>query len=227
MTGALQPSGRATTADGIGIAYYDLGGSGPLLLLAHATGFCGAVLAPMAGHLTDRFRCIGFDMRGHGASDRPPGDDFDWHGFAADILGVVDHLGLERPSGFGHSCGGAALLLAEEARPGTFGGLYCFEPIVFPSDTPLSPTVDGNPLAAGALRRRESFGSREEALANFSCKAPFDQLHPEALAAYVDNGFEPVRTGSGSAAGGRTSPGSMPTASPTTPSPTWARSGVR
>ena len=100
--------------------------------------------------------------------------------------------GLDRPCGFGHSCGGAALLLAEEARPGTFAGLYCFEPVIYPGDDPLAPTFEGNPLAAGALRRREAFGSRREAIANFAGKAPFDRLDPDALAAYVDNGFAPV-----------------------------------
>jgi pimeloyl-ACP methyl ester carboxylesterase len=191
----MAPAGRATAPDGVGVAYYDLGGEGPPLLVAHATGFCGPVLAPLAAYLRARFRCIALDERGHGASDPPPGDDFDWHGFAADVLAVLRHLELERPWGFGHSCGGAALLLAEEARPGTFAALYCFEPVVYPGDDPLAPTIEGNPLAAGALRRREEFGSRREAIANFAGKAPFDRLHPDALAAYVDNGFTPVEEG--------------------------------
>jgi pimeloyl-ACP methyl ester carboxylesterase len=185
----------ATTPDGVRIAYYDLGGEGPPLLLAHATGFCGPVMAPLAASLAGRFRCFALDERAHGASDPPPGENFDWHGFATDVLAVVDDLGLERPFGFGHSCGGAALLLAEEARPGTFAGLYCFEPVVYPGDDPLAPTTEGNPLAAGALRRREEFGSRREAIANFAGKAPFDRLDPEALAAYVDNGFAPAEGG--------------------------------
>jgi pimeloyl-ACP methyl ester carboxylesterase len=187
----LTPTGRALTADGVAVAYYDLGGSGPVLLLAHATGFCGAVLAPLAERLTDRYRCIAFDERGHGLSERPPGEDFGWYGFAADIAGVIDHLDLDRPFGFGHSCGAAALLLTEQSRPGAFSALYCYEPIIYPDDRPLAPTLESNPLAAGAQRRREVFGSPEEALANFSSKAPFDRLHPEVLAAYVDNGFGP------------------------------------
>jgi pimeloyl-ACP methyl ester carboxylesterase len=189
------PTGTVTTPDGVRIAYYDLGGEGPPLLLAHATGFCGAVLGPLAARLRARFRCFTFDVRAHGASDRPPGEDFDWHGFATDVLALVDQLGLDRPFGFGHSCGGAALLLAEEARPGAFAGLYCFEPVVYPGDVPLAPTVEGNPLAAGALRRRAQFGSRREAIENFAGKAPFDRLDPDVLDAYVDNGFTPVEGG--------------------------------
>jgi pimeloyl-ACP methyl ester carboxylesterase len=189
------PSGTVTTPDGVRIAYYDFGGEGPPLLLAHATGFCGPVLGPLGARLRASFRCFALDERAHGASGPPPDGDFDWHGFATDVLAVLDHLGLERPFGFGHSCGGAALLLAEEARPGAFAGLYCFEPIVYPGDEPLAPTVEGNPLAAGALRRRQEFGSRREAIANFAGKAPFDRVDRAVLDAYVDNGFAPVDGG--------------------------------
>jgi pimeloyl-ACP methyl ester carboxylesterase len=191
----MSPTGRVTTPDGVAVAYYDLGGEGPPLLLAHATGFCGAVLQPLAARLRGHFRCVVFDERAHGASDRPPDGNFDWHGFATDVLAVVDELGLEHARGFGHSAGGAALLLAEEARPETFAALYCYEPVVFPADTPLPPMLEGNPMAAGALRRRSTFASRRQALANFSSKAPFDRLAPEVLAAYVDNGFAPSEDG--------------------------------
>jgi pimeloyl-ACP methyl ester carboxylesterase len=191
----LTPTGRALTADGVVVAYYDLGGTGPVLLLAHATGFCGAVLAPLAQRLSDRYRCIAFDERGHGLSGRPPADDFGWYGFAADIAAVIDHLGLDRPLGLGHSCGAAALLLTEESRPETFSALYCYEPIIYPGDRPPAPSLESNPLAAGARRRREVFASRQEAQANFSSKAPFDRLHPDVLRAYVDNGFEPGEGG--------------------------------
>jgi pimeloyl-ACP methyl ester carboxylesterase len=193
----LTATGRAITADGVGIAYYDLGGSGPPVLLAHATGFCGAVLGPLAERMAGDYRCIAFDERAHGSSDRPPGEDFGWYGFAADVLAVLDHLGLEALAGFGHSCGGAALLLAEQARPGTFTALYCYEPVLYPFDTPLAPTAAGNPLAAGARRRREVFSSPAEARRNFSTKAPFDRLHAEVLTAYVDNGFAPRPEGIG------------------------------
>src|ERR1019366_7532448 len=129
--------GRCSTPGGPGIATYDFGGRGPDLLLVHATGFCAEVFIPMARALGADFHCWGLDLRAHGRSDRPDDGNFDWPGFAADVLAVVDHLGLERPFGFGHSCGGAAVLLAEEARSGVFGSLYCFEPVVYPTPAGL------------------------------------------------------------------------------------------
>lgn len=191
-TSGRQEGLRCVTADGLAIALTDFGGTGPDLLLVHATGFCAAVLEPLAQGLTADFHCWGLDLRGHGHSDRPPDGNFAWSGFALDVLAALDHLGLSQPFAFGHSCGGTSVLLAEEARPGTFAGLYCFEPVVFPIDDPDEDVQPDNPLAVGALKRRETFPSRADALANFSTKPPFSVLDPAALAAYVDGGFELV-----------------------------------
>jgi pimeloyl-ACP methyl ester carboxylesterase len=180
------------TSDGLALAVHDFGGDGPDLLLAHATGLHGLVWAPVVAHLLESFRCVSFDERGHGDSGRPGSGDFHWRGFAADALAVIDALGLDHPYGAGHSCGGAALLLAEEDRPGTFSALWCYEPIVPPEDAPSdrgSAAAEGNHLAAGARRRRESFPSRADAYRNFAAKPPFDGVAPEALRAYVDHGF--------------------------------------
>jgi len=180
------------TKDGVAVAAHDLGGRGPALLMVHATGFAGQVLGPLAKHLGERFRCIAIDSRAHGYSARPLDGDLGWHGFASDIVAVIDGMGLRSPYGFGHSCGGAALLLAEEERPGTFQGLYCYEPVMIPSETPIAVSLGNNPLSAGALRRRAVFPSRAEALANFTTKAPFCNLDPEVLTAYVEHGFTEV-----------------------------------
>jgi pimeloyl-ACP methyl ester carboxylesterase len=123
-----EPSDSFTTPDGVELAVYDFGGTGRDILLVHATGFCAGVLLPLAGALGDRFHCRALDLRGHGRSGRPVDGDFAWSGFATDVLTTVDGLGLDRPVAFGHSCGGASLLLAEQRRPGTLTGLYLFEP---------------------------------------------------------------------------------------------------
>ena len=112
--------GRSTSADGVEIAVYEFGGAGETLLVAHATGFCATMYRPLGAELVDRFRIVALDFRGHGRSARPVrDDDFGWDRMAEDVLAVVERL--DPPiAGFGHSMGGAALLLAEERRPGTF-----------------------------------------------------------------------------------------------------------
>jgi pimeloyl-ACP methyl ester carboxylesterase len=177
----------------VDLAVYDFGGSGPDLLLVHATGFCAGVLLPLARALSDRFRCHALDLRGHGRSGRPADGDFAWSGFATDVLTVVDHLDLVRPAGFGHSCGGASLLLAEQARHGTFRSLYLYEPVVVPYGEEPFPAVE-NPLSRGARRRRATFPSAEDAYVNFAAKPSFGVLDPEVLQRYVEDGFEVVPT---------------------------------
>lgn len=173
------------------VAVYDFGGNGPDLLLVHATGFCAGVLAPLASFLGANFRCWALDLRAHGRSLRPPSGHLDWSGFADDVLAAVDDLGLEAPRGFGHSCGGASLLLAEQQQPGTFAGLYLFEPVVVPDDM-FPPSGDSNPLSDGARRRRAEFPSPEAAFVNFAAKPPFATLDSEVLRRYVEDGFEVI-----------------------------------
>lgn len=173
---------------------HDLGGDGPPLLLVHPTGFCAQVLSPVAAGLGRAFHCWALDLRGHGATHSPAGLDYDWSGFADDALAAVRGLGLNRPMAFGHSSGGAALLMAEARHPGTFAALWCYEPIVWPD--PEKARSRAEKLAEGAARRRERFSSPAEALDNFASKPPFSALSQQSLAAYVAHGFAEEADGS-------------------------------
>ena len=173
------------------LAVHDWGGDGHPVLLAHPTGFHGLTWAPVAARLVARGRRVwSFDYRGHGDSDRSP-DGYQWSEFADDVMAVVHELGLAGGSTLlacGHSKGAASLLLGEAREPGTFARLWCYEPIVFPTDDPLAPQ-DDFPLAEGARRRRGVWSSRDEAFASYGSKPPLDVLDPNALRAYVDYGM--------------------------------------
>jgi len=112
----------------------------------------------------------------------------DWGRFADDALAVVDALGIVRPVAFGHSCGGAVLLLAEQRRPGTFSAIYAYEPIVGPPRVWARMGERGDPSGA-ALRRRQIFASRAAALEHFSSKPPLSSLRGDVLVDYVEGGF--------------------------------------
>lgn len=178
------------SSDGVSIAVYDTGGDGPDVLFAHATGFCGGVFLPVISRMPTG-RLVTMDFRGHGRSGIPEGgipeEGLDWNGTGDDVLATIDALGLARPVGVGHSMGGAALTLAEESRPGTFSGLWLFEPIIFPAS--FREMSHDNPLVEGALRRRSTFEDAPTAIRNFASKPPFEVLDPEALEAYVRYGF--------------------------------------
>ncbi|MDF2732457.1 MAG: putative hydrolase [Desertimonas sp.] len=186
------PSWTVTSADGVEIAVYEFGGAGVPLLLAHATGFCATMYRPLGVELVDRFRIVALDFRGHGRSVRPPNDDFGWGRMAQDVLAVVERLDSPM-AGFGHSMGGAALLLAEEQRPGTFESLFLFEPIVLPDD--FSPART-NYMAELARGRRSTFPSRDEASARYASRPPLNTMRADVLKAYIDDGFVDLPDGS-------------------------------
>ena len=175
------------SGDGVKLNLRMMGGSGPDLLVCHATGFHGLAYRPLAQCLGERFTVWALDFRGHGSSGPAPGDDYAWSGMGADVAACVAAIGAERLYGFGHSMGGAALLLAERSRPGSFAGLFLYEPIVLPRGFFDAPNA--NPLAAGARNRREFFGSRAEALERYSGRSPLAVMRADALAAYVEAGF--------------------------------------
>lgn len=185
---------RVPGVDGLELVVHHVGGPGPGagqgsdVVLAHATGFHGRVWQPLAEHLGPTARCVAPDLRAHGDSSLPPGLDLDWHGFADDLLAVVDGLGLAHPVGVGHSSGATALLLAEQARPGRFRALYCYEPVLVPVDPPLGPDPDSW-LGEQARARRATFDSRREALDHYAHRRGLSDLDPAALEAYVDHGL--------------------------------------
>jgi pimeloyl-ACP methyl ester carboxylesterase len=178
------------TSDDLTVAVHDQGGAGPPTLLCHATGLHAAVWEPLGAGLGEHRHRWALDFRAHGASAVPPGLDLHWRGMADDVLAVVDGLGLPEGTvlGVGHSMGGAALLLAEQARPGTFAGLWLYEPIA-PPPVAAEALQGGNRLAEGAARRRPSFASRQAALENYASKPPLNVARADALHAYVRHGF--------------------------------------
>jgi pimeloyl-ACP methyl ester carboxylesterase len=198
------------STDGVRVALHDFGGpadpTAPVLLFAHATGFHGLVWGPTATPLTDRYRCLALDLRGHGVSETPPGTSLAWGGMGDDVLAVLESHHFARPRavhGVGHSLGCAALVLAAARCPEVFRSLWLYEPAIVeprvmvpPDSSDSAESAAPNPMADGALRRRATFASYDEAIANFAKKAPLNELHPDALAAYVRGGFAPQSDGS-------------------------------
>jgi pimeloyl-ACP methyl ester carboxylesterase len=147
----------------------------------------------VALHLIDRYRCLAIDYRGHGLSETPAQAILDWSKMGDDAEAVLqsDLLPPERHvHGIGHSMGGAALVLAAGRRPASASlrTLWLYEPVIVgPGVLPGEGVA--NPMADAAERRRPSFASYEEAIHHYSGKPPLDELHPDALAAYVKGGF--------------------------------------
>ena len=78
---------------------------GPVVMMAHAMGTSHRIWDRQAPALADRYRLLLYDWRGHGASDAPEGP-YSLDGFAADAVGVMDALGIDRVVWVGISTGG-------------------------------------------------------------------------------------------------------------------------
>ena len=185
------------SSDHINVAIHDFGGSGRPLLLSHATGFHGHCYLPVADHLDGRFHSFALDYRGHGDTPRPDDWRVDWTRYGDDAHAAARAVAPDGGLiGFGHSMGGAALLMAAHRDPELFDLIVAFEPIVFPElyDPKFDPDAP-LPIAEAARRRRASFESFEAALANFSSKPPLSLLDPDALRLYVGHGFRPAPEG--------------------------------
>ena len=190
---------RVPSTDGVDVAVHDLGGDGPPLLISHATGFHGRAYGPMADTLAARFHSWALDYRGHGDTPRPDDWQVDWARYGDDAQVAARSVA---PDGglvaFGHSMGGAGLLMAAHRDPDRFSLIVAFEPIVFPAE-PADGDASGerppSPLVAGARRRRRSFPSVEAAIDNYAAKPPMQSFHPDALRAYVEHGVRPSDEG--------------------------------
>ena len=175
--------------DGAGILFEDFGGEGENLLFVHATGFSARMYLPIATQLTDKFHCWGMNARHHGGSTGGREPDHNWNLLGTDILALIDHIGSQPWHGFGHSYGGAGLLLAEQLRPGTFTSLFLYEPVVTIEGRSEHPERDSQ-LSVLTRKRRQSFPTMAEAAANFAAKPPMSSFDPSVLDLYLKTAIE-------------------------------------
>lgn len=99
-------TGKYVETNGIRLHYLDHAGDGPTLLLfpglnANAVFFEGLAKAGLVPTL----RVVSVDLRGRGLSDAPD-TGYTMRDHAADIVGLLDHLQMERVALGGHSFGG-------------------------------------------------------------------------------------------------------------------------
>ena len=93
--------------DGVRLAIDDPGGDGPVVLLVPGMGLDSRMWRPQVPVLTAAgFRPITFDARGHGRSGVPD-TGYTVVGFAAEAVGVLDALGVDRAHVVGLSMGGS------------------------------------------------------------------------------------------------------------------------
>jgi pimeloyl-ACP methyl ester carboxylesterase len=180
-------------------------GSGPLLILVHATSFCADVWKPAwraaRAKGPARRRALAIDQRGHGRSTAPTEPSaYAWTAVAEDVVGVLGaELGAaERALLVGHSSGGTVVLAAAAIRPDRVAAVAVVEPVLF---EPPAPGADADSFAGSRLfverarKRRARFEDRDAARAALRGRFPYSGFAAPALEAYLDGGFEATAGG--------------------------------
>ena len=189
----MTSSGRpfAVERSGQRIAAIEWMGPDPTIVLTHGAGLCAGVYEPLAGELSNRCRVVAIDGRGHGHSSRPADDDsaYTLEEQAADVVAVLDALGVESAVGFGHSYGGAVLLEVVLSHPGRVRALAVHEPAVA-FDPPERAAARAEGFTRKIVERPSSWPSLDALRDDLSSWSTFGEMAPPFLEAFLRWGVE-------------------------------------
>ncbi len=104
-----------TKVNGVSIAYQRRGKGVPLVLL-HGYPLDHSIWEPVAALLVNDFDLIMPDLRGFGESEAQ-GINTTMADYAADVVGLLDQLGIQKAALAGHSMGGYVALAFARAYP--------------------------------------------------------------------------------------------------------------
>lgn len=105
------------------IAFYDTENTTlNTLVFIHGFPFNKAMWLPQIEHFQKQFRCIAIDVKGHGES-KSDVENFSIDGFVDDIIGLLDHLEIEKAIFVGLSMGGYIALNLVSRFPKYVAGL--------------------------------------------------------------------------------------------------------
>lgn len=161
-------------------------GAGPTLLFIH--GMCGDAEAwrPQIDRLSDRFRCVAYDRRGHSRSSRGEATDgIETH--ADDAAALIATLGT-RPIVVASSGGGRIAVELARRNPELVRAMVLSEPPLFHLD-PVSGEQFKNEIAARVEPAAASGGPRAavDAFMAFVCPGLWSMVDEDRKDAYRGN----------------------------------------
>jgi pimeloyl-ACP methyl ester carboxylesterase len=128
------------SANGITVHYRRTGGERPPVVLLHGLTDSGACWTRLAHDLAADYDLVMPDARGHGRSSAPDAG-YRPEDRAADTLGLIDVLGLDRPVLLGHSMGGLTAALVAADAPGHVQGAILEDPAFISPEAWASPML--------------------------------------------------------------------------------------
>jgi pimeloyl-ACP methyl ester carboxylesterase len=109
--------------------HYERRGSGPPILLLHATLSSSRQLRTLAARLAERHTVVSVDRRGSGkSSDAGAAEPIPAIVHVGDLAGIIDSEGLEPVAAVGHSYGGCLALELAAHCPDLVSAVFAYEP---------------------------------------------------------------------------------------------------
>jgi 3-oxoadipate enol-lactonase len=102
---------------------YRSAGEGKSLVFCHALASRQELWDRQRQALTEKFRMVSFDLRGHGDSSLPGNGDYSFESQADDVVALMDHLNISSASLVGISVGGEVAQVAAARHPRRFDRL--------------------------------------------------------------------------------------------------------
>jgi haloacetate dehalogenase len=176
-------------------------GTGPAVVLLHGYPQHHVCWHRVAPTLADRFTVLCPDLRGYGRSSKPHGGDYSKRAMAADVVGLLDALGIDRAAVVGHDRGARVAYRAVLDHPDRFERLAVLD---------IVPTIEQWDLLGGTrglgswhwyfLAQREPLPERLIAAdPGWFCEqlittwwGPGTGVDPAALGAYVEAFRDPA-----------------------------------
>jgi pimeloyl-ACP methyl ester carboxylesterase len=141
----------------------------PPVLLVHGNGGHAHWWDPLVAHFVPGFRLVVPDLRGHGDSGWPREPAYRIDDFSADLLAIVDQLGLRRCAIIAHSMGARAAAWFAAHHPARVRGLALLDTTLAGVDVETAQRWRGRVIGQ---RRGRSYASYAEAVAAFRLVPP-------------------------------------------------------
>lgn len=132
---------RYAQANGIRLAYFEDGAGLPVIMCHGFPELAYAWRHQMPALAAAGFRAIAPDQRGYGFTDRPHAiESYDIRNLTADLVGLLDHLHIEKAVFVGHDWGGSVVWAMPLLHPARVAG-------VIGVNTPFLPRAPMDPIA--------------------------------------------------------------------------------
>lgn len=125
-----------------GTAVAETGDAGPVVVLIHPLGLDHRAWAPVVPKLATGRRVVSYDLRGHGGA--AGADPYSMADVAADVVGLLDALGVDQAHLAGLSFGGAIAQAAAVAAPERVASLA----LLGTTDEPMPEVFEARAVAA-------------------------------------------------------------------------------